>query len=101
MSEAGPYRGLHRRWRTLLSGLCIAALGLDLASGTAPAMPPHNSIGVPPEDFCSAKGQVRTLRADPSNYQNLVPALRRISVSSTLSVPHTSVDTISSFPSSL
>ena len=76
MSKAGPYRGLHRRWRTLLSGLCIAALGLDLASGTVSAMPPHNSIGVPSEDFCSAKGQGRTLRADPSNYQNLVPALR-------------------------
>jgi hypothetical protein len=74
--KAGLYRGLERPWRIVLFSLIIAALGLDLASATATAMSPPNPIGVPSEDFCAAKGQGRILRADPSNYQQLVPALR-------------------------
>jgi len=74
MSKAGLYRGLERTSRILLFRLIIAALGLDLASATAIAMP--SPIGVPSEDFCAGKGQGRLLRADPSNYQKLVPALQ-------------------------
>ena len=75
MSQAGPYRGLDRTWRILPVGLSFAALGPDLASATASAMPPHDPSGVPSDGFCVAKGQA-VLRADPSNYQELVPALR-------------------------
>ena len=39
-------------------------------------MSPHNQLGVPSEDFCVAKGQGRILRADPTNYQKLIPALQ-------------------------
>jgi hypothetical protein len=56
--------------------LSIAAFALDLASATAAAKSPDDPIGVPSEDFCAAKGQGRILRADPSNYQKLVPALQ-------------------------
>src|SRR5271169_5622434 len=74
MSKAGLYRGLERTSRILLFRLIIAALGLDLASATAIAMP--SPIGVPSEDFCAGKGQGRILRADPTNYQKLLPALQ-------------------------
>src|SRR5271167_3145191 len=76
MSEAGLYRGLDRAWRLLLFRLIIAALDLDPASATAAAMSPHDPSGVPSNDFCTAKGQGRILRADPTNYQKLLPALQ-------------------------
>jgi hypothetical protein len=76
MSKARLYRGLDKRWRILLFSLSIAAFGLNRASATAAAMSPDNPIGVPPADFCAAKGQGRILRADATNYQKLVPALR-------------------------
>jgi hypothetical protein len=76
MSEAGLYRGLGRAWRLLLFRLIIAALGLDPASATAAAMSPHDPSGVPSNDFCTAEGQGRILRADPTNYQKLLPALQ-------------------------
>ena len=60
----------------LLFRLFIVAFGLDLASATVSAMSPHDPIGVPSEEFCAAKGQGRILRADPSNYQELLRALR-------------------------
>jgi hypothetical protein len=76
MSKAGLHRGLDRKWGVLLLRLSIASFGLDVASATAAAMSPHDPIGVPSEEFCAAKGQGRILRADPSNYQELVRALR-------------------------
>jgi hypothetical protein len=76
MRKAGLYRGLERPWRIVLFSLIIAALGLDFASATAIAMTPHDPRGVPSEDFCALKGQGRILRADPTNYQQLVPALQ-------------------------
>jgi hypothetical protein len=76
MSEAGLYRGLHTTWRILICGLSIAALSSDLAIAMAPATSPQDQTGVPSEDFCAAKKQGRVLRAEPSNYRELVPALR-------------------------
>ena len=76
MSKARLYRGLDKRWRILLFSLSIVAFGLNIESATAAAMSPDNPIGVPPADFCAAKGQGRILRADATNYQKLVPVLR-------------------------
>jgi hypothetical protein len=74
MSEAG-HRGLHWLWR-ILFGLAIGAISLDLASTMATALPPNDASGVPSQDFCAAKGPGRVLRADPTNYQKLVPTLQ-------------------------
>src|ERR1700739_3457881 len=86
MSEAGLYRGLRRVWRVLPVGVSIlglsilgwpiTGLGVDLAIATATAMSPPDPSGVPSEDFCAAKGPGRVLRADPSNYRELVSALQ-------------------------
>ena len=76
MSKARLYRGLRRIGGRRLVGLSIAALGLGFSCSVATAMSPHDASGVPSEDFCAAKGQGRVLRADPSNYQELVPALQ-------------------------
>jgi hypothetical protein len=86
MSEAGLYRGLRRVWRILPVGVSIlglsilgwpiTGLGVDLAIATATAMSPPDPSGVPSEDFCAAKGPGRVLRADPSNYRELVSALQ-------------------------
>jgi hypothetical protein len=76
MSEAGLYRGLDKAWRLLLFRLIIAALGLDPASATAAAMPRQDPSAVPSNNFCTADGQGRILRADPTNYQKLLPALK-------------------------
>jgi hypothetical protein len=67
-------RGRAAAWWSLVIGLSIALLGLDVTTRTA--MPVQDPPGVPPQDFCVAAGQERILRADPSNYQQLVPALR-------------------------
>ena len=75
MSKARLYRELRGTWRSLL-GLSIATLGLGFSCSAATAMSPHDASGVPSEDFCAAKGQGRVLRADPSNYQELVPELQ-------------------------
>ena len=62
--------------RSLLVGLAIAILGLDLTSVKAAAMPPHEPIAVPTADFCTAKAVGRVVRADPSNYQELIGTLQ-------------------------
>ncbi|MBV8133995.1 MAG: hypothetical protein JO282_15990 [Alphaproteobacteria bacterium] len=76
MNEAGLDRRLREIGRTILLRLSLAALGLNLASTMATAISPPNAIGVPSEDFCVTKGQGRVLRADPSNYRELVSALQ-------------------------
>jgi hypothetical protein len=76
MNDAGR-RGLRSICRVLLGGLSIAAvLGLDLTSTMAATMSSHDASAVPSRDFCVAKEQGRVLRADPTNYRDLVRALQ-------------------------
>ena len=62
--------------RRLLSRLSIAVLGLALGGAVAAAMPAHEPIAVPSEDFCTASAPGRTLQADPDNYQELIGTLQ-------------------------
>ena len=75
MGQAG-HRGLRSMRQLLLVGLSVAVFGLGLAKAMAAATPPRNPGGAPPQDFCVAKEQGRVLRADPSNYQKLLPTLQ-------------------------
>src|SRR5262249_49423912 len=54
----------------------IAIFGFGLGKAMAAAMPRRDAGGAPSPDFCVAKEQGRVLRADPSNYQKLLPTLQ-------------------------
>ena len=75
MRQAGQ-RGLHSVSRSRLVGLSLSVLGFGLGGAMAAAMAPRNPSNAPPQDFCVAKEQGRVLRANPSNYQKLLPALQ-------------------------
>jgi hypothetical protein len=75
MGQAG-HRGLRSMRQLLLVGLSVAVFGLGLAKAMAAATPPRSPGGAPAQDFCVAKRQGRVLRADPSNYQKLLPTLQ-------------------------
>jgi hypothetical protein len=75
MRQAGQ-RGQRSVSRSLLVGLSLAVLGFGHGGAMAAAMPPRDAGNPPPQDFCVAKEQGRVLRANPSNYQKLLPALQ-------------------------